>query len=165
MREPPQKVVVNATPIIALALVGRLNLLQLLYDEVIVPPAVRDEVLAGGPGAVGTAQMRQATWIRTVALQDPQRADLLSDLDRGEAEVLSLAQEMGADLVIIDERLARRHAKRIGLRLTGTLGVLLKAKSLGFVPAVEPLIDQLREGGIHLSDVVVAEALELAGER
>jgi predicted nucleic acid-binding protein len=165
MREPPQKVVVNATPIIALALVGRLNLLQLLYDEVIVPPAVRDEVLAGGPGAVGAAQMRQATWIRVVALQDPQRADLLSDLDRGEAEVLSLAQEMGADLVIIDERLARRHAKRVGLRLTGTLGVLHKAKSLGFVPAVEPLINQLLEGGIHLSDAVVAEALELAGER
>jgi predicted nucleic acid-binding protein len=102
MREPPQKVVVNATPIIALALVGRLNLLQLLYDEVVVPPAVMDEVLAGGPGAAGSAQVRQATWIRTVTLQDPQRADLLSDLDRGEAEVISLAQEMGADLVIID---------------------------------------------------------------
>jgi predicted nucleic acid-binding protein len=164
MREPPQQVVVNATPIIALALVGRLNLLQQLYGEVVVPPAVRDEVLAGGQGAVGSAQMRQATWIRTVTLQDPQRADLLSDLDRGEAEVLSLAQELGADLVIMDERLARRHAKRVGLRLTGTLGVLLKAKSLGFVPTIAPLIDQLREGGIHLSDAVVAETLELAGE-
>jgi predicted nucleic acid-binding protein len=108
---------------------------------------VRDEVLAGAPGAVGSAELRQATWIRTVALQDPQRADLRSDLDRGEAEVLSLAQELGADLVIIDERLARRHAKRVGLRLTGTLGVLLKAKSLGFVPTIAPLIDQLLEGG------------------
>ena len=165
MREPPQKVVVNATPIIALALVGRLNLLQQLYDQVIVPPAVRDEILAGGPGAVGSGQMRQATWIRTVALQDPQRADLLSDLDRGEAEVLSLAQEVGADLVIIDERLARRHARRVGLRLTGTLGVLLKAKSLGFLTTVEPLVQQLRESGFHLSDAVVAKALELAGER
>jgi predicted nucleic acid-binding protein len=116
MREPPQQVVVNATPIIALALVSRLNLLQQLYGEVVVPPAVRDEVLAGGQGAVGSAELRKATWIRTVALQDPQRADLLSDLDRGEAEVLSLAQELGADLVIIDERLARSHAARVGLR-------------------------------------------------
>jgi predicted nucleic acid-binding protein len=72
---------------------------------------------------------------------------------------------MGADLVIIDECLARRHAKRVGLRLTGTLGVLLKAKSLGFVPSVAPLIDQLREGGIHLNDAVVAETLKLAGEQ
>lgn len=58
MREPPHQVVVNATPIIALALVGRLNLLQQLYGEVVVPPAVRDEVLAGGQGAVGSAQIR-----------------------------------------------------------------------------------------------------------
>ena len=127
MREPPRQVVVNATPIIALALVGRLNLLRQLYGQIVVPPAVRDEVLAGGPAAVGSVQMRQATWIRTVTLQDPQRAELLLDLDRAEAEVLSLAHELDADLGIIDERLARSHAKRIGLRITGTLGVLLKA--------------------------------------
>ncbi len=94
----------------------------------------------------------------------PRRADLLSDLDRGEAEVIALAQEMEAGLVIIDERLARSHAKRLGLSLTGTLGVLLKAKQLGLVEAVSPLVDQLRQGGIRLSDVVVAEVLRLAEE-
>ena len=98
-------------------------------------------------------------------MQDPRRADLLlSDLDRGEAEVIALAQELNADLAIVDERLARHHARRLGLTLTGTLGVLLKAKELGFVPAVGPLIDQLRLGGIRLGDAVVAEALKLAGE-
>ena len=94
----------------------------------------------------------------------PRRADLLSDPDRGEAEVIALAQEMEAGLVIIDERLARRHAKRLGLSLTGTLGVLLKAKQLGLVEAISPLVDQLRQGGIRLSDVVVAEVLRLAEE-
>lgn len=65
---------------------------------------------------------------------------------------------------LIDERLARRHAKRLGLNLTGTIGILLKAKRQGLVPAVKPLVDQLRYGGIWLSDALVAEALKLADE-
>ncbi len=125
---------------------------------------VRAEVQAGGSRGIGVIELQSANWIRTVLLQDPGRADLLSDLDRGEAEVIALAQELKADLVILDERLARRHARRLGLTLTGTLGVLLKAKERGLVPAVGPLIDQLRQGGIRLGDALVAETLRLAGE-
>jgi predicted nucleic acid-binding protein len=164
MPEQTRTVVLNTTPIIALALIGRLDLLQYLYSEVLIPPTVQAEVLVGGPGSPGVAELQRANWIRVVSLQDPRRADLLSDLERGEAEVIALAQELNAGLVIIDERLARRHAKRLGLTLTGTLGVLLKAKELGFVPAVGPLINRLRQGGIRLDDVLVAEMLGLAGE-
>jgi predicted nucleic acid-binding protein len=159
-----RRVVVNTTPIIALALIGQLDLLQHLYGEVVIPPAVQREVLAGVPPQSGVAELKDARWLRAIALQDPQRADLLADLDRGEAEVIALAQELGADLVIIDERLARRHAERIGLTLTGTLGVLLRAKERGFVRAIGPLMEDLRRGGIRLSDRLVQEALELAGE-
>jgi predicted nucleic acid-binding protein len=165
MPEQPRLVVVNATPIIALALIKQLGLLQYLYNEVVIPPEVQAEVLAGGPSGVGKVELEGANWIRTIPLQDPRRADLLSDLDRGEAEVIALAQELDAQLIIIDERLARRHAKRLGLTLTGTLGVLLKAKEQGMIPVIAPLIDQLRQGGIRLSQAVVTEALELAGER
>jgi uncharacterized protein len=165
MPERPRLAVIDSTPIIALALVGKLDLLQRHYDQVVIPPAVQSEVLAGGHGAAGRAELRQATWIRVLPLQDPRRAEMLSDLDRGEAEVIALAQELDADLVIIDERLAKRHAKRLKLTLTGTLGVLLRAKSAGLVPSVAPLIEQLLRGGIRLSDSVVAEALRLAGER
>lgn len=165
MPERPQRVVAaNTTPIIALALISRLDLLQRLYREVVIPPAVRDEVFAGGPAGIGSAEVRAATWLRVISLQDPRRADLLADLDRGEAEVIALAQELDAGLVIIDERLARRHAERLGFTLTGTLGVLLRAKERGLVSTVAPLIDQLRHGGIWLSEVVVAEALRLADE-
>jgi len=164
MPERPRTVIVNTTPIIALALIGQLHLLQHLYDEVLIPPAVRAEVLAGGPSGIGVAELQEANWIRTVPLQDPRRADLLSDLDRGEAEVIALAQELNADLVIIDERLARRHARRLGMTLTGTLGVLLRAKERGLVPAVGPFVDQLLRGGIRLDDALVAEALRLASE-
>jgi predicted nucleic acid-binding protein len=164
MPERTRTVVVNTTPIITLALIGQLDLLQHLYGEVVIPLAVQAEVLAGGSGGIGVAELQEANWIRTVSMQDPRRADLLSDLDRGEAEVIALAQELNAELVIIDERLARHHAKRLGLTLTGTLGVLLKSKERGFVPAVGPLLDQLRQGGIWLDDALIAEVLRLAGE-
>ena len=164
MPESSRLVVTNTTPIIALALIGRLDLLQKLYGQVIAPSAVQAEVVAGGPGGIGCAELLQAAWIRIVALKDPGRADLLADLDRGEAEVIVLAQEINADLVIVDERLARRHAKRLGLKLTGTLGILLRAKQVGLVDAVAPMIEQLRFGGIRLNDALVAEVLALAGE-
>jgi predicted nucleic acid-binding protein len=165
MPEEARLVVVNTTPIIALSLIGELDLLRLLYGQVLVPPSVEAEVLAGGRGGTGRSELQEAAWLRIVSLQDPSRADLLADLDRGEAEVIALAQELNADLAIIDERLARRHARRLGLTLTGTLGVLLKAKQLGYVKFVAPLVDQLRQDGIRLSDVVVAEVLALADER
>jgi len=164
MPEQPRLVISNATPIIALALIDQLQLLRHLYDKILIPPAVQAEVLAGGARGIGSEEFRQASWIQTQPLEDPRRADLLSDLDRGEAEVIALAQEIKADLVIIDERLGRRHAKRVGLTLTGTLGILLKAKERHFVSAIKPLIDQLYKDGIHLSVSVIAEVLKLAGE-
>jgi len=88
----------------------------------------------------------------------------LVDLDRGEAQAIALAQELNADLLIVDERLGRQHARRLGLTITGTLGILLKAKQLGYVDAVQPLIEQLQQGGIRLRDDVVRRVLELAGE-
>jgi len=164
MPEGARLVVVNTTPIIALSLIGKLDLLRALYGQVVAPPSVEAEVLAGGRDGIGSSELQEASWFRIAALQDPRRAALLADLDRGEAEVLALALELNADLVILDERLARQHAKRLGLRLTGTLGVLLKAKQLGLVDAIAPLVDELRIGGIRLSDAVIAIVLELAGE-
>ncbi len=164
MPESPRKVIVNATPIISLALIGKLALLHELYGEVIVPSAVWEEVAIGGIGRIGATELRQSDWIHVTSLQDPSRADLLFDLDRGEAEVIALAQELKADLVILDERLARRQAKRLRLAVTGTLGILIKAKQRGLIPAVKPLISRLQQGGIRLGDALVAEALLLADE-
>lgn len=158
-------VVVNTTPIIALSLLGHLGLLERLYSDVAIPEAVRDEVLRGGRGNLGVAELRAAHWLKVLAIEDAWHAELLSDLDRGEAEVLVLASERRARLVILDERLARRHAQRLGLSLTGTLGVLLRAKESGLVKVVGPLIEQLRRGGIRLSSALVEKCLILAGER
>ena len=164
MPDRPALVVANATPLITLALIDHLDLLRRLYGRVVIPPAVQAEVSAGGPGGIGVRELREANWVDVVPLQDPSRADLIADLDRGEAEVIALAQERAADLVIVDERLARRHARRLGMRLTGTLGILVRAKQLGMVEAVAPLIDRLRQGGIHLGADLCREVLRLADE-
>lgn len=164
MPEPTRVVIVNTTPIIALASLGQLDLLQCLYGQVVIPPAVQSEALRGGTKGVGSPDVQKANWISVIPLADPRRADLLSDLDRGEAEVIALAQELRADVVVIDERLARKYARRLNLKLTGTLGILLQAKQRGYVTAVKPLIERLVQGGIRLGDDVIAEALRLAGE-
>jgi len=121
-------------------------------------------VLAGGASGIGITEFKKANWLQVTPLHDPSRADLLSDLDRGEAEAIALTQELRANLVIIDERLARKHARRLGLKLTGTLGVLLEAKNRGYIGAIKPLIEQLVQGGIRLGEEVIAEALKLAKE-
>jgi hypothetical protein len=157
-------VVVNTTPIISLVLIGKLDLLQQLYDEVLIPPAVESEVLAGGTGRIGVGDFRVAGYIRSKPLSDPSRADLLSDLDRGEAEVIALAQELSADLVIIDEKIARKHALRVGLNITGVLGVLLRAKEKGLIQEVKPLLEKLQNDGIWLAPEIVNETLRLAKE-
>ena len=163
MLDRPQIVVVDTTPIISLALIQQLHLLESLYGEVLIPTAVAAEIRAGGTRA-GAAELNKASYIRTVPLQDPQRALLLSDLDRGEAEVIALGIEQKADLLIIDEQLGRRHAQRLGLPITGVLGVLLKAKQLGYLLEIKPLILQLRHSGIRLGDVLIERVIKLAGE-
>lgn len=157
-------VIVNATPIITLSLIERLDLFRDLFSEVLIPEAVHTEVLAGGPGRPGAQQLAQSPWIRTVALAEPRIADLLTDLDRGEAEVLALALERKAGLVVLDERLARAHAKHLGLRITGSLGILVRAKEAGLIAQLAPLIRPLKEGGIRLGSALIAKALTLAGE-
>lgn len=163
MPEGGRFVVCNTTPLIALSLVDQLQLLRDLYSEVLIPPAVHEEILRGGARA-GASELKAADWIRVVELRDPGRADWLSDLDRGEAEVIALALELNAETAILDEKLARRHAKRLGVPLTGTLGVLLRAKKQSLIDQIGPFVEQIRRGGIRLSDAVIEEALRLAGE-
>jgi hypothetical protein len=97
MPDRPRLVVVNTTPIIALSLIGQLDLLPKLYDRVIVPMAVQAEVLAGGAVGIGVQELRRADWLQVVSLQGPSRADLIADLERGEAEVLALALERSGE--------------------------------------------------------------------
>lgn len=121
-------VVVNATPLIALAILDRLDLLRRLFKKVIVPTAVYDEVVLYGSGRVGARLVSKADWLD---IQTPTTATtiepILLGLDEGEMQVLLLAREVIPDWVLLDEKLGRRVAKALGLPVKGTLGVLLTA--------------------------------------
>lgn len=164
MPELPSRVVSNTTPLIALSVIGHLDVLRALYTEILIPPAVHAEIMAGRFKQAGAIELNHAPWIRVVSLKDTRRASLLVDLDRGEAEAIALALELDASLLLVDERLARRYAQRVGLSISGTLGVLLKAKERGLIAELRPLIQRLLEGRIYLGEDIVRKALSLAGE-
>jgi predicted nucleic acid-binding protein len=161
MRAGP--VVSNNTALVALWVLGRLDLLPRVYGEVLIPQAVYDEFLATERG-LRLAALEHAAGIRSVSLATPQRARIYVGLDQGEAEVLALAEECDARLVIIDELKGRRYAQRLGLPLTGTLGFLLLAKEKGLIGSMASMIAELQNSGLHLDLALVAEVLRLAGE-
>ena len=120
-----RRVIANTTPLIALANIDRLELLRELYGSIIIPQAVMDEIIR----EPAKQRVRRAIWIKVESIQDVSQKDAFrARLHTGEVEVMILAREQKADLVIIDDDAAKKTAKFLGLNVTGTLGVLLKSK-------------------------------------
>lgn len=159
-------VVSDASPLIALAAVGRLDLLEKLYGSVLIPTAVRDEVTAAGSSAPGVREVEQAGWIQVVELRESPLTEALAfDLDRGECEAIALAVEHEADLLLLDERRARRVAQRLGRPVIGVLGILIAAKRRALLGAVGPVLDELvTDAGFRISEQLRSRVLEAADE-
>jgi len=148
--------------LIALATIGQFDLLLKLFGKILIPPAVRAEVLDENTVSAVTA----ADWITVRAVQNEIAAQLLrGELDAGESEAIVLARELNADLLLIDDRSAKRKASAIELSTIGTLGVLLLAKNEGLIAALEPLLGNLRRAGFHMSDELYDQVLDSAGEK
>lgn len=162
---PPKPIISNNSPLVALLGLHLLSLLRELYTEVWIPEEVKAEFL-GVDRMHRLEALNDASWIKTVHLTDVEDVStyLRSGLDLGEAAVFALAKEHDAQFVIIDELKARQHAARIGLPFRGTVGILLEAKEEGLVDAIKPLLMQLQDNGIHLSESVINNALEDASE-
>ncbi len=124
-----RKVVSNTTPLIALADIGQLELLHKLYDEVLVPEAVFNEVESEPARTI----VLNAEWIKRIKVHHPDRKSLFSSrLHAGEVEAIILAEEENADLLLMDDNAAKKTAKYLGFQVTGSLGVLVKAKQNGY---------------------------------
>ena len=137
-------VVSDTSPLTNLAAIGRLDLLPRLFHSVLIPDAVAKELTACPTEVPGFVDLAANEWLVVKAVAQPSVATALSlDLDVGEAETIALAVELGADVVLMDERRGRRLAERLGLRALGLLGVLVKAKREGVIERVEPLLDAL----------------------
>ena len=161
MHEKP--VISNNTPLAALWSIGQVSLLRVLYGEILIPQAVYYEFLAVEQPK-RQELLLSSPWIIPIALEHPRRALAFDGLDAGEAEVLALAEELDARLLILDERKARQYARRLGMPLTGTLGVLLAAKTGGHISRVSPCIQALLRHGLYLAPEIIAKTLTLAGE-
>lgn len=158
-------VVANSGPLIGLASIGKFRLFKDLFDEIVIPSAVYNEVVIQGKDQPGAKETREADWIKVVEVQDRLAVSLLrNELDSGESEAIVLAKELSAALILLDEKLARRKVRSIGLTVTGTLGVLLMAKEAGLIPAVRPLLDGLIETPFRMSEDLYQKVLYMAGE-
>jgi predicted nucleic acid-binding protein len=156
----------DSSPLILYSAAGRLNLLQAVYREIVVPPAVWREVVVEGAGRAGAHEIEAARWIVRSELPVPRDQRLsLQPLDPGEAEAIALAFSAPRTVPVLPNDLrAREVAEGIGLRVTGSVGVLLLAKRVGIIPLVRPLLDELRRAGLYISDAAINRTQTLAGE-
>lgn len=157
------EVVSNTSPIQYLHQIGVLRILPSLYGRILVPQAVVDEIGAGRAAGVNLPDPATLEWldVRTVELT---QWPVPREIHAGEAEAIALAKSVGASALILDDLAARNHARLLGLCVTGTLGVLLKAKTNGLIERLLPHVERLGELGFRLADSTRREFLQLAGE-
>ena len=161
-----RSIISNTGPLVALAVINRLDLLRLLFDEVIVPEAVHSELLAGGMNQAGVAAYQHAHWIKASKLKNPIDQLLASVLDIGEASVIQLAGERNITHALIDERKGRRIAREVyQLQVIGSARILVEAKRQGYLANVEENLAAMRQHGYWLHDKIVTAILREAGER
>jgi predicted nucleic acid-binding protein len=156
--------VVNASPLILLSKVGKLDLIDALASEVAIPAAVVDE-LEDGPGDDPSRRAAQA--IANARILPAESVDPLVerwDLGAGESGVLTFALRNRSFEAVLDDRAARNCAAALGIATRGTLGILLLAKREGALAAVAPTIAALKTAGMYLDASLERSALELAGE-
>lgn len=157
------EVFANTTQLQYLHRLGKLEWLRTFYGSVTVPGAVAEELDAGRKLGANVPEIREIPWIYVRTAQSPPVA-FPKDIHRGEAELMMLGKESGDALLIIDDGPARAHARGLGLRFTGTLGIILRAKREGFCTLVAPLLESLQREGFRIAPATFAEVLRLAGE-
>lgn len=155
-----ESIVINTGPLLALiAGYGDLSLLEKIYKRVLVPFEVCREIEAGGTRAFGLKEFVQSDFMEKQAAPLEIVQFLKNSLDLGEASVIQLALNQNIRTVCIDEAVGRRIARLNGLYLTGSIGVLLRAKRKGIDFSMTEAIDRMQSNGIYLSKKVIDFAL------
>lgn len=162
----PERIVINTGPIISIiAALDNLEILQNFYQETLVPFEVCREIEAGGKTGFAVEEFKAATWLNKLHTPVELFPALSNSLDRGEAEVIQVALNEGITTVCIDENVGRRIARLWGLEVTGTLGIMVRAKKEGYLDSVSDAIQQMETKGVWLSLQVKNLALRESGEK
>lgn len=159
-----EKPAVNASPLIFLTRGDLLNLLKIAGDEIVVPAAVAEEIQQRGRDDPTVQAIEKTSWLAVVPTPPIHARIQAWDLGPGESSVLTWGYIHTGTEVVIDDLAARRCATALGIPFRGTLGLVLVAKRRRMIPSARPVVDQLRQSGMYLSDHVVDKALALVGE-
>lgn len=162
----PSHRIVDASPLILLAKVGRLDLPRAGVDVVVVPDVIWGEVHAKGSDDPASLAISRTTWLDLRSGSVPPDLSMCSRLDAGEAGVIALAWEELEDSdveVVIDDLDGRSCARRLGIPCLGTLGVVLFARQLDIIPAARPVVVDLRQAGPYLDERLAEEVSRRAG--
>ncbi len=159
-------IISNATPLITFARINQLYILQQVTGSLTIPEGVFYEIAKYNDIKPGVIHLNQEKWIQVKSVQSRGQVDLLlPTLELGEAEVITLALEQRARLVLMDELTGRQIAQSLGLTITGSIGILIKAKELGLIDELKPLINEMTNQGIYFSKTFIDNVLNLVGER
>lgn len=157
------KVIVNSTPIIILSEIGRLSLLNNLFDNVIIPDAVYNEIKVKHD-SVYRQLLLAMNWIKVCKVEKSSNLSFKARLHAGEIEVIKLGVINPDSLLILDDNSAKKTAKAFGLKVTGTLGILIQAKEKNIIDNVKPYIDKMLKAGFYVSSEIITMVLNIAGE-
>ena len=147
-------IISNTSCFIVLSNIGELELLQKVYEQVVTTPDIALEY--GEP---------LPSWVEIVTVTDRYTQKLLEiQIDKGESSALALALETPDSTVILDDNKARKIAEQLGINITGTIGILIKAKLKGIIPSIKPLLEKIRSTNFRLSAEIELQALREAKE-
>ena len=152
-------IVSNSGPLIALSKLNLLFILQDLFGGIVIPAEVWKEVVERGKGKAGSEAIEKAKWIKVQDVGDDLSVEVLCrNIDRGEAEAIILAKRINADILILDEKIAREIAMAVGLKVVGSLALIYEGIKRGIVDqTLAEIIKKMRERNIWISDEVIEE--------
>jgi predicted nucleic acid-binding protein len=159
-------VISDTTPVIALIKINRLDLLEKLFTEVLIPDAVFDELTTKSSFTNEAAIVISCSFLKKTSVQNKKSLQILqaaSGLDDGESQAIILADELKSDVLIIDEKKGRKVAQQLGITITGTIGILIQAHNEGIISSdeIKQYFDQLKNSNIRLSDSLIQQALAM----
>ena len=151
----PKIIIADTSCLVVLEQIGELSILEKIYKEILITPEVQQEFKGPTP-----------EWLKVTNVSDRKKQDILElDLDKGEASAIALSLELEDCLLIIDERKGRAIAKKLGLQITGTLGVIIKGKELGMISSVKEILEKLEKFGFWMSEPLKDKILSIVGEK
>ena len=159
-------VISDTTPIITLIKINRIDLLEKLFGEVFIPEVVFRELTTNTAFANEAEIVKASSFLKVKTVQNQQSLSILqavSGLDDGESEAIILAGELGSDALIIDERKGRKIAQKLGITITGTIGILIQAHNENMISTenAKLYLEQLKNSNIRLSEALIQEALSM----